>query len=337
MLSPGIIQSEKNVISMSLVSVIISTYNSACFIAETLESVREQTWNEIELIITDDRSSDETLEICKRWLENNNDRFVKTQLITSRTNTGVSANANRGLKAAKGEWVKFLGADDTLLPGCLEANIEHLRKNPQIKILFSNVCIYNDNFLPINLLYTTEDDSFDQKSIMHPSRSAYSQYKMLLISDRIHYAPSVFMHRDTLLSVGGFDEKVKLMEDYPLWLKLTREGHKLHFMNTITVNYRRHSRAVNNKNQNVIVNPNYFKTETFRKKYTYPMLPSAIRNEQRINWILSQIFRWSVLNRNNLPNRLLYKVLTTYMNPLKCYIYFSKKIRNEFKDNDFYN
>ena len=337
MLSPGIIQSEKNVISMSLVSVIISTYNSACFIAETLDSVREQTWNEIELIITDDKSNDETLEVCERWLEKNNSRFIRTQIITSSTNTGVSANANRGLKAARGEWVKFLAADDALLPGCIEANMEYLRKNQQIKILFSNVCIYDNNFLPTNLLHTTEDDSFDLKSIMHPSRSAYSQYKMLLISDRIHYTPSVFMHRDTLLSLGGFDEKVKLMEDYPLWLKLTREGYKLYFMNVITVNYRRHSRAVNNKNQNVIVNPNYFKTETFRNEYTYPMLPAAIRNEQRINWILSQIFRWSVLNRNNLPNRLLYKVLTTYMNPLKCYIYFSKKIRYEFKDNEFYN
>lgn len=322
---------------MSLVSVIISTYNSACFIAETLDSIREQTWPDIELIITDDRSGDETLEICKRWLDCNNSRFVRTLLISSETNTGIAANANRGLKAAKGEWVKFLGADDTLLPYCIEANMEHIAKNRHIKILFSKVSIYNDSFHPKNLIFTTEDDSFNPKSIMHPSRSASSQYKMLLVSDRIHYAPSVFMHRDTLLSIGGFDEKVKLMEDYPLWLKLTREGHRLYFMNTITVNYRRHCKAVNNKNQNVIINPNYFKTEKFREEYTYPSLPFVIRNEQRINWLLSQIFRWSVLNRNTLPNRVLYKVLTSYLNPFKYYSRFSKKIRNEFENSNLRN
>ena len=322
---------------MSLVSVIISTYNSACFVAETLESVREQTWNELELIITDDKSSDDTVEVCRRWLDKNSSRFVRTQIITSRTNTGISANANRGLNAATGEWVKFLAADDALLPGCIEANMEHLIKNQQIRILFSNISIYNDNFLPSNFLHTTEDDSFDLRSIMHPSRTANSQYKMLLISDRIHYTPSLFIHRNTLLSLGGFDEKVKLMEDYPLWLKLTREGYKLYFMNVITVNYRRHSRAVNNKNQNVIVNPNYFKTETFRKKYTYPMLPSAIRNEQRINWILSQIFRSPLLNRDSLPNRCLHKWITTYLNPFRIYLYILKKLNKELRENEFYN
>ena len=56
---------------MSLVTIVVVTYNSASFVAEALESVRVQTWNELELIITDDSSSDETIEICKRWLERN--------------------------------------------------------------------------------------------------------------------------------------------------------------------------------------------------------------------------------------------------------------------------
>lgn len=108
---------------MSLVSVIISTYNSAAFIIETLESILHQSWKEIELIITDDASTDDTVTICRHWLEVNSGRFTGVQVITSEVNTGVSANANRGLRAAKGEWVKFIGSDDTLLPGCIEDNM----------------------------------------------------------------------------------------------------------------------------------------------------------------------------------------------------------------------
>jgi len=75
---------------MSLVSLVVVTYNSACFVAEALESVRVQTWNEIELIITDDNSSDDTVEVCRQWLNANSSRFIRTELLTSEVNTGVS-------------------------------------------------------------------------------------------------------------------------------------------------------------------------------------------------------------------------------------------------------
>ena len=322
---------------MSLVSIVVVTYNSASFVAEALESVRVQTWNELELIITDDSSSDETIEICKRWLENNQDRFIRTELVTSLINTGVSGNVNRGLNVARGEWIKFLAADDALLPGCIEANMEYVRKNQHIKILFSRLNIYNDSFLPVNHVFTTKDDSSNSSSIMHPLRTADSQYRMLVVSDRIHYTPSAFFHRETLLSVGGFDEKVRLMEDYPLWLKLTKAGYRLYFMDVVTANYRRHAGAANNKKQSVIVNPNYFKTEKFREEYTYPELPFVIRNEQRIQWILSQAFRWPYLNRDTPLNRLMYKLLTRFLNPFRYISFLRDKLKSNPGESELYH
>ena len=322
---------------MSLVTIVVVTYNSASFVAEALESVRVQTWNELELIITDDSSSDETIEICKRWLERNQDRFIRTELITSLINTGVSGNVNRGLNVAKGEWIKFLAADDALLPGCIEANMEHVRKNQHIKILFSRLNIYNDSFLPVNFVLATEDDSINPSSIMHPSKTADSQYKMLVVSDRIHYTPSAFFHRETLLSVGGFNERVRLMEDYPLWLKLTKSGYRLYFMDVVTANYRRHAGAANNKKQRVIVNPNYFNTEKFRTEYTYPALPFLVRSEQRINWILSQAFRWPYLNRDTPFNRLIYRLLTRFMNPFRYISFLYGKLKSDSSENELYH
>jgi len=66
----------------SLVSIIVVTYNSSKFITETLNSVSNQTWEDIELIITDDCSEDDTIEICRKWLKKNKDRFSSVQIKT---------------------------------------------------------------------------------------------------------------------------------------------------------------------------------------------------------------------------------------------------------------
>jgi alpha-1,3-rhamnosyltransferase len=320
----------------SLVSVIIATYNSSPFIVETLESVSKQTWKKIELIITDDCSGDDTVELCLNWLNTNSQRFSFTEILTSKENTGVTANANRGLYIAKGDWIKLLGADDTLKPKCIEDNMLWITAHPEVKALFSRIEIYKDTFEPDNLLETTPGNPYNPSSIMAPGRSSESQYKMLLKSDRIHFSPSVFLHRETLINTGGFDERYKLIEDYPLWLNLTKNGHRLYFMDKVTVNYRRHAKAIYNIDKSYLINPNYFKHEDFRKIYTYPYLPADIRLYNRYNWIASQIFRCNWLNKNRKFNKLLLSLLTIYLNPFKYIIWLRKRFNKNLKDNEFY-
>jgi alpha-1,3-rhamnosyltransferase len=171
---------------------------------------------------------------------------------------------------------------------------------------------------------------------MVSGRSADSQYRMLLTSDRLNYTPSVFLHRKTLLSVGGFDERFRLLEDYPLWLNLTKNGHKLYFMDKVTVNYRRHSGAINNTGVDYLVNPNYFKSDNFRKVYTYPYMPDDIRLNQRFFWYASQVFRLGCLNRNKRSNKFLLNLLTVYLNPIRYFLWLRKKIDKRLKNNEFY-
>jgi glycosyltransferase involved in cell wall biosynthesis len=320
----------------SLVSVIIATFNSSPFIIETLESVLAQTWKDIELIITDDFSRDETVEICGKWQKKNFQRFNRIEIITSKMNTGIPANVNRGLCLANGSWIKFLGADDTLKPDCIEKNMSWIATHPEVKVLFSRIDIFKDTFIPENLLFTTPGIPYDNNGILSISRSAYSQYKMLLQYDRIHFTPSAFINRGTLLSVGSFEEKFKFLEDYPLWLKFTKNGHKLYFMDIVTVNYRRHSKAINNTGIKLIVNPNYFRNEGFRKEYTYPYLPYDIELNQRYIWYISQLFRCNCFNKANIPNKILHALLTTYLNPFKYFIWVRKKIDRNLKNNELY-
>jgi len=322
---------------MSLVSVITPTYNSSAFIIETLESIFYQHWEDIELIITDDHSSDDTVKICRGWLNNHSSRFIRTELLTTNINTGVSGNANRGLRKASGEWIKYIGSDDALMPDCLYSNMDYIARNPEVKVLFSRIDIYHEVFMPDNYIMTTPDGELTSESILWSQRTAESQYRMLLLSDRIHFSPSVFINRDVLISIGGFDERFELLEDYPLWLNLTKNGIKLHFMDNVTVKYRRHGNALNNTGESYLVDPNFLKQESFRRTYTYPHLPLIIRINQQYKWHLSQWYLWFLSKRNNHLNRAIIKILTVYFNPLTYVIWLKAHLLRRSDDIEFYS
>ena len=154
--------------------------------------------------------------------------------------------------------------------------------------------------------------------------------------DRIHFSPSAWVHRETLVSLGGFDERFKLLEDHPLWLSFTKNGHRLYFMDKITVNYRAHSKAIANNAITWLVDPNYFGEQDFRKIYIYPFLPLDIRLNAWFTWFASQIFRRKRINKNNKQNRFLLRLLTIYLNPFKYYIFLKKRFRKDLKENEFY-
>jgi len=129
-----------------LVSIIVITYNSSKYVLETLESAKAQTYQNIELIVTDDCSTDDTVEICGNWIEKNKERFVRTELVKSDTNTGIAPNCNRGLKVAKGEWVKYIAGDDILFSDCINQNINYILSNPTASFIFSDLKIIGEKY-----------------------------------------------------------------------------------------------------------------------------------------------------------------------------------------------
>ena len=218
-----------------LVSIIVITYNSAKFVLETLESAKSQTYKNIELIISDDGSTDNTVELCREWLQRNKERFVRTQLINVEQNTGIPANCNRGLKAAQGEWVKFIAGDDVLMDTCIESNIVNINKNSDIEIQFSRLI----PFKIIDSKIETYNDKFLDNNLKKYLLSNEMQYEALLENNFVS-APTSFINRELIKKIGGFDESIKGIEDYPFWLKASKIGIKFHFFECETVKYRRH-------------------------------------------------------------------------------------------------
>ena len=223
-----------------LVSVVVLSYNSSSTIIETLDSVKEQTYSNIELIVTDDGSSDTTIDLCREWLDLNGTSFSNYHLITVAANTGLPANCNRALYASKGEWIKFIAGDDSLKKECIDINMQYICAHPEVEILQTNADMYIDFLQDANYqstIPTNYKEFFDIKD-------GVSQYSFLKNVGYALCTPSVFLKKNNILEVGGFDERFKLMEDLPLWLNLTKAGKRFYYHPVSTVNYRSHDKSV---------------------------------------------------------------------------------------------
>jgi glycosyltransferase involved in cell wall biosynthesis len=318
------------------VSVIVATYNSAAFVVETLESIKNQTFPILELIVTDDASTDDTCEVVLEWINRDDARarFTRIELLRVNENTGVSANCNRGFKAAQSKWVKLIAGDDILLSNCVEDNMNFVQKNLQANVLFSRVRIYLDTFELKNYLKSTPGQP--PAYCTDPNISADDQYKILLLGDRIHYSPSCFLSKAAVLSVGGYDESNRLFEDYPMWLKLTKAGNRLYFMDKETVGYRKHNKATVNRNEATLFKPIIFEVNRFRQKNVYPYLPWDITWLEKFTIGVCWILHLSKLNRDTPFLRTLYRILTVYLNPFQYIISFKKHVLRLGETNMFY-
>ncbi len=107
-----------------LVSIIMPSYNTACFIRESIQSVLTQNYKEWELIIVDDCSPDNTDEVVKQYLSDERIKYIKND-----RNSGAAVSRNRALREAKGKWIAFLDSDDLWMPDKLEKQISFMEKN----------------------------------------------------------------------------------------------------------------------------------------------------------------------------------------------------------------
>lgn len=216
-----------------LVSIVVISYNSAKTIVETLNSIREQTYSPLELIVSDDASADETVAIARAWLNENRSRFVRTNLVVAEKNGGIPSNCNRGINSAQGEFIKSIAADDILLPDCIQDNVSFMQENPNAEVCISRM----QEFAEKNgSHFFFEERPISQFELDFFASEPKEQYKALLSRCFID-APAAFF-KSSLAKSSPYDEQFPAMEDWPKWLELTSAGIKLHLLNKRTVLYR---------------------------------------------------------------------------------------------------
>lgn len=228
-----------NVTDNPLVSVILITYNSERYVIEALESIKVQTWKNIELIISDDASTDHTIRICADWIVVNRNRFSSTKLITVSNNTGIPANCNRGIRASVGDWIKVISGDDLLIDSAIADNLMYAREFPDACFIAADVREINENGIMIR-------DKVINEGLIHFSNlpsakkqmKAYSRWPVFLNT------PTFFCKREMMDKGNYFDEEFRIYEDMIMVIRSLERGYKLHYLKKPTVGYRVHKDAV---------------------------------------------------------------------------------------------
>lgn len=207
-----------------LVSVVVITYNSSEYILEGLESVKAQTYKNIELIISDDCSTDNTVELCRQWLEENKHSFKRTELITIERNTGVAGNLNRGINIANGKWIKTLSGDDKFLPYTIEKYINYTSRHPVSNLVFAKFKLYGNDRDFVKLTKFQYESLYNK--IKLDKRSQYKEnLKYLFVP-----GPGLFYKKAVWEQIGGYDEKYPFCEEDPFMFRIYELGYKVDFI-----------------------------------------------------------------------------------------------------------
>jgi glycosyltransferase involved in cell wall biosynthesis len=221
-----------------LVSIIVITYNSGEYVLETLESAKAQTYRNIELIITDDCSTDNTLNIVGEWVSENRSEFVNVRVLASSFNSGIPSNCNRGLSGSTGEWVKIIAGDDLLLNDCIESNLSFVSER-NCHFVFSSLDEFNDS----------GGDSYFSRSLTNRQNQfikSKNQLKYFLRDPVFINSPSFFIRKNLFMLTGYYDERFKYIEDQPFIYKVLLSSIPVEFLNKVTVRYRIHKSNLSN-------------------------------------------------------------------------------------------
>lgn len=180
---------------LPLVSIITPSFNKGPYIEETIQSIRNQTYKNIEHIVTDAGSTDETISVLERYT--NDLQWI------SEPDRGQSDAINKGWRMAQGEIIAYLNADDTYLPDAVESAVAFFEKHPDIHM------VYGDGII-------TDEFGNNARTI----RSGEFNVKALVFCQDTIFQPSVFLRREVFDTIGDVDVDLHLAMDLDYWLRI---------------------------------------------------------------------------------------------------------------------
>lgn len=213
-----------------LVTVIIPVFNGDKYIASTIESVLSQTYENLEIIVIDDGSTDKTCDIVKRY-------EGKVTYI-HQMNRGAAAARNNGLKHAKGRYIQFLDADDYLEEDKIEKQVSFLQENEKFDICYCDCIRFYGELKE------------EEKYRRHVTGEVDDLIYEIINFDQIFPFPihSLLVKKSVFEQMGVFDESIKSDEDREFWLRAALKQYQFGYTNFFGAYYRKHgASATDNK------------------------------------------------------------------------------------------
>lgn len=209
-----------------LVSIVIPCYNHENYIEDSIQSIIDQTYPSIELIIIDDGSKDQSVEKIQAMLPACEQRFEHVYFNT-RPNKGLCATLNEALALCKGKYVSLIASDDMMLAHKTQLQVDYLEQHPEVTGVFAGIELIDSNNRVVDRRVST--------------RTEYSFDDILL---NLHDLPTLtqMFHLKDIVEVGGYDESIKV-EDWYMLLKLTKQQKILKYIPEVVCQYRIHDES----------------------------------------------------------------------------------------------
>ncbi|WP_198265514.1 glycosyltransferase family 2 protein [sulfur-oxidizing endosymbiont of Gigantopelta aegis] len=258
-----------------MVSIIVSCYNHQNYITACVESIVRQTYDNIELIVIDDGSTDNSADILEQLSKKHQFSFERQE------NKGLTRTLNKALKKAQGKYIAPIGSDDILMLDKTEKQVAFLEQREDIAVVGGSIICIDDQ------------GTIKQKQRINTYHEA--DFEMLFLKPKqIPPAPTVMIRTDILRKVKGFSTECNL-EDLDLWLKITHAGHTIAVLNDIFAYYRQHS---SNSYKNY-----QFMTESLMQTY------SKYKNEPNYLDVKNQVLLRMFLKVSKKDRRYAWKIL----------------------------
>lgn len=213
-----------------LVSILVPAYCHEAFIENCLDSILNQTYKNIEVLICDDNSSDATYTIINKKRIELEKRFVRVSCSQNETNQGVVKNLNKMIKISHGEYIKSIASDDMLLPNAIWDLVDFYERHKEFDFILSNA-VYCGEEARYPFSYSCENIfAYNVEPILT------GNLMQRLYEHNFIQAPAVMFKKSTFVKYGLFDESLKI-EDWEYWLRVTESG-SVGYSNCVTVVYR---------------------------------------------------------------------------------------------------
>ena len=202
------------------ISIVIPAYNHEQFVRETLASVLNQSFADFEIVITDDGSTDGTVEAIREFSD------PRIDLLALKKNNGAAAALNSSIRRSRGEFICYLSSDDKFLPGKLEQQIDFLRKNHSLAAIFGMPNFIDEHGLPL-----AEENQFNGQVFRAPfnerllSRDDWLRRFFFFGNCLCH--PTMMIRRSVYDEIGLYDPRLANLPDFDMWVRLCM-NHTIH-------------------------------------------------------------------------------------------------------------
>lgn len=244
------------------ISIVMASYNYASIIGEAIESVINQTYKDWELIIVDDGSADNSVEVIKKYLSDN-----RIKLYINEKNLGLAKTVRKGIQYSTSDWIAFLESDDKFFPNALEEKVKAISKNADI--IFTNLeLIGNEN---LKLLYLQHFENIKTYWKLLINTGFVENFAQYISNVNLIPTFSVVMVKKNLLMKCKFNSLCKSSLDYFLWAQLSL--YKVYYIDKKLTYWRLHDDSYINRDK-----------QNWLKKYIFNIIiySYTIKNYNRI-------------------------------------------------------